>query len=90
MPIAVISAVSRGALRWRSGRYATRSIVRAASPDAAMLITRSAMSVRTRLSPVRVDVMPMPSMAKTVAKIPIEKISEWAKLMSRSTPYTSV
>ena len=51
-----------------------------------MLTSSRATSVTSRLSPVRVAVMPMPSMAKTEAKMPAAKISEWAKLISRSTP----
>ena len=35
-------------------------------------------------------VMPSHSTAKTVPKVPSMKISEWAKLMRRSTPYTNV
>ena len=34
--------------------------------------------------------MPRACMANRLLKIPIMKISEWAKLIRRSTPYTSV
>ncbi len=59
-------------------------------PDAAIEMTSRADMVSTSASPDLVPVIPMPSMANTVAKIPMARISEWAKLMRRSTPYTSV
>ena len=34
--------------------------------------------------------MPSQPTAHTTANVPIMKISEWAKLISRRTPYTSV
>ena len=48
-----------------------------------------ASTVPTRASPVlggSAGCMPRPWRVKSETKIPIMKISEWAKLMSRSTP----
>ena len=86
MPMAVISAVSRGALRRRSGRYATRSMTRAAPPDVSMAAPMTIVIVKTRLMPVRLSSTPMPWMVNVAANTPMAKISECAKLIRRSTP----
>ena len=93
-PIAVIRNASGGALRRRSGRYATSSTNNAVIPEATIAADQAQQhagrSPRTR-SAWR-EFWSSPNQPHTIrhAKVPSRNTSEWAKLISRSTPYTSV
>ncbi len=67
-----------------------RSIRNAARPEVNIATESRISNVPTRERPLRGASMPRPWITKVVAKMPRAKISECAKLMRRSTPYTSV
>ena len=85
IPIALMRYARRGAPRRRSGRYATRSIATASTPDVSIA---GIAATRSRPGPSeRAGNAPRKS---ALARIPDMNTSECAKLISSSTPYTSV
>ena len=84
--MAEMRAMRGGALRLRSGRYATRSSSTAMRPDMAMAAT-NIIATQKMTCPTLPPALPPRSMTThSAAKVPYMKTSECAKLMRRSTP----
>ncbi len=90
-PMAEMSAARRPAPRLRKRAVGDAlEQHRGARPRTPWRRTAMNSSVNTSARPDCDVVMPSQPTAHTTANVPIMKISEWAKLMSRRTPYTSV
>ena len=84
--MALIRYVSLGALRFRSGRYATRSRTKAVAPPAAAPATIPTIMNQIAQNPVGLEEPITARMANRPPYPPAITTSEWAKLMSLRTP----